>query len=347
MNTATAVCLTAVVIGGSASLAFGLVVTVRTFSRRRASFITSMPPPPTALLLNSASSSKTMAELKLKDQGLQVSGAKETIIQRLEDASSSEPSTLPFISNNKSKYFTATTTTPAPTTAMPMTPMKQTWPSSVTPEGKLYSSNYNDDTYHAANAATKRGGSSLSSSKSSRESSTSTRKKRIKIEPGSLTPPYDYEQIYNLVKELRSDHSAPCDTDGGEALPETHLGSKVYRYQVLTALMLSSQTKDAIVGETMRDLQKHGLTVENIHITNEITLNKLIGRVGFHNNKTKFIKQVADILISQYNGDIPPTAHEMITSLPGVGPKMAYIVESIVFGTSSGIGVDTHMHRML
>ena len=32
--------------------------------------------------------------------------------------------------------------------------------------------------------------------------------------------------------------------------------------------------------------------------------------------------------------------------LPGVGPKMAYIVESIAFGTVSGIGVDTHMHRM-
>jgi len=32
--------------------------------------------------------------------------------------------------------------------------------------------------------------------------------------------------------------------------------------------------------------------------------------------------------------------------LPGVGPKMAYIIESIVFNKSTGIGVDTHMHRI-
>ena len=57
------------------------------------------------------------------------------------------------------------------------------------------------------------------------------------------------------------------------------------------------------------------------------------------------MKQTAEILLTQYNGDIPPTANGLM-DLPGVGPKMAYIVENIAFGTSSGIGVDTHMHRM-
>jgi endonuclease-3 len=287
----------------------------------------------------------TVAELKLqlKDQGLPVSGTKAILIQRLENLSSSEQSSaLPAISNKeKSKYFTTTTTTTTtnePTTdVLPMTPMKQQLsPSSVTPEGKkITSSKYFNATKRAPSPSTKG------------EATTSPRK-RIKIVPGSLTPPqHDWERIYNLVKELRSDKTAPCDTDGGGALPEKHLGQKVYRYQVLTALMLSSQTKDAIVGEAMRSLQKHGLTVENIHNnTDDIILNQLIGRVGFHNNKTRFIKQVADILVSRYNGDIPPNADEMI-ALPGVGPKMAYIVESIVYGTSSGIGVDTHMHRML
>ena len=39
------------------------------------------------------------------------------------------------------------------------------------------------------------------------------------------------------------------------------------------------------------------------------------------------------------------TSH-MIHGLIFVGPKMAYIVENIAFDTASGIGVDTHMHRM-
>ncbi len=83
----------------------------------------------------------------------------------------------------------------------------------------------------------------------------STPRKREKIEPGSLPPPKDWEKIYALVEELRADKTAPVDSVGAEALPERHLGEVVYRYQVLIALMLSSQTKDAIVGETMKALQ--------------------------------------------------------------------------------------------
>ena len=170
-------------------------------------------------------------------------------------------------------------------------------------------------------------------------------RKRPKIEPGSLPPPSNWERIYSLVTELRADRTAPVDSDGASALPEKHLGEIVYRFQVLVALMLSSQTKDAVVGETMRVLQQHGLTVQNINETDAETLNSLISKVGFHNNKTKYIKQTAQIILEQYDGDIPETSHQLM-SLPGVGPKMAFIVEHIAFGTSTGIGVDTHMHRI-
>jgi len=173
----------------------------------------------------------------------------------------------------------------------------------------------------------------------------SARKRTPKIEPGSLTPPQDWEDIWSLVVELRQDRSAPVDTDGGHELPQRDRGEKVYRFQVLVALMLSSQTKDAVVGNTMRSLQEHGLDVENIHATSAEDLNALINKVGFHNNKTKYLKQTCEILLEKYDGDIPPTAAAMM-ELPGVGPKMAYIVESVVFQTCTGIGVDTHMHRM-
>lgn len=166
-----------------------------------------------------------------------------------------------------------------------------------------------------------------------------------KIEPGSLDPPKGWEDIWSLAEELREDRSAPVDTDGGHELPERHRGDKVWRFQVLVALMLSSQTKDAVVGNTMRALQVHGLDVDNIHATSPEDLNALINKVGFHNNKTKYLKQACEILLEKYEGDIPPTAAQMM-ELPGVGPKMAYIVESVVYKTCTGIGVDTHMHRM-
>ena len=169
--------------------------------------------------------------------------------------------------------------------------------------------------------------------------------RKLKPEPGSVKPPNGWEDIYSLVEELRQDKSAPVDADGGESLPQRDLGDKVYRFQVLVALMLSSQTKDAVVGEAIRNLQKHGLTVENISETSPEKLDELIRRVGFHNNKTKYIKEVVEVLISKYDGDIPSNAQEMMT-LAGVGPKMAFIVENIAWNKCSGIGVDTHMHRM-
>lgn len=283
----------------------------------------------------------TIPELKsqLKDRSLPVSGVKAVLIQRLEEHQSSMEPPKPASPTKKSKYFTAENVNPP-------TPLKGTVEfvisentTPIKPSSKKKRS---------ISVTPERNGSPSNDTKKESPAKVEpvSPRKRIKIEPGSLAPPDDWERVYKLVEELRSDRTAPCDTDGGEALPEKHLGPKVYRFQVLTALMLSSQTKDAVVGETMRGLQKHGLTVENIKNTDSETLNLLIGRVGFHNNKTKFMKQTAQIIISQYNGDIPPTAEEMMT-LPGVGPKMAYIVESIAFGISSGIGVDTHMHRML
>ena len=146
--------------------------------------------------------------------------------------------------------------------------------------------------------------------------------KRKAPEPGTVKPPSGWEDIYSLVEELREDRSAPVDSDGGEELPDRDGPPEVFRFQVLIALMLSSQTKDAVVGETMRILQKHGLTIDNISNTTPEKLNSLIRKVGFHNNKTKYIKQVVEILREEYDGDIPQTADDMM-KLPGIGPKVS------------------------
>jgi endonuclease III len=110
------------------------------------------------------------------------------------------------------------------------------------------------------------------------------------------------------------------DTNGSEALPQRHLGLPTFRFQVLIALMLSSQTKDMVVGDAMRTLQNHGLTLDNIRCgTPYDTLNQMIVKVGFHNTKAKNILHVAELLHTKFNDDIPTTAQEMIDELPGVG----------------------------
>lgn len=186
---------------------------------------------------------------------------------------------------------------------------------------------------------------SVSGPESSVKKQKKSPKRKLPSKPVSKSPPKGWLDIYQLVEELRQDRSAPVDSDGSEALPEKQFGPETFRFQVLIALMLSSQTKDAVVGDTMRKLQKHGLTVERIGKTPPEKLNELIRKVGFHNNKTKYIKQVVDILYEHYNGDIPTNAEELM-ALPGIGPKMAFIIENVAWNKSTGIGVDTHMHRM-
>jgi endonuclease III len=169
------------------------------------------------------------------------------------------------------------------------------------------------------------------------------------------SPPPDWQTIYSLVEELRQDRTAPCDHSGCEALAAegdpsdyaTQSSSPEYRFRVLISLMLSSQTKDAVVGAAVRAMKVDGvLTVQAISQMEPDALKKYIEKVGFYNNKTKYIKETVEILISKYDSDLPRTAAEMIKDLPGVGPKMAFICEGAAWKTFSGIGVDTHMHSI-
>jgi len=119
--------------------------------------------------------------------------------------------------------------------------------------------------------------------------------------------------------------------------------------------MLSSQTKDTTNAVAMSRLQKElppykegapiGLNLQNILAVDPKLLNELIWVVGFHNNKTKYIKAAAEILRDQWDGDIPDSI-EGLMSLPGVGPKMAYLCLSRAWGRTEGIGVDVHVHRI-
>ncbi len=132
------------------------------------------------------------------------------------------------------------------------------------------------------------------------------------------------------------------------------------RYHTLTALMLSSQTKDTVTAAAMQRLHTElvpqkpdaegkilssSLTVQNILASDPKHLDNLIGKVGFHNNKTKYLQLTALVLANEYASDIPSTI-EGLVRLPGVGPKMAYLCMSAAWGIDVGIGVDVHVHRI-
>ena len=171
--------------------------------------------------------------------------------------------------------------------------------------------------------------------------------KRIVKEDGEveIEPPVNWEEIYDAVTEMRKLHPAPVDTMGCENHMENeNLTPRVKRFHTLVSLMLSSQTKDTTNALTMQRLRQKlpppGLTLGTILECEPEKLNEMIWAVGFHNNKTRYIKAAAEILRDQYDGDIPDTL-EGLMSLPGVGPKMAYLCLSAAWGKTEGIGVGT------
>ncbi|KAF7585276.1 Endonuclease III-like protein 1 [Aspergillus hancockii] len=201
--------------------------------------------------------------------------------------------------------------------------------------------------------------------------------RKIKDEDGSyrVEPPSNWETMYSTVKKMReANPTAPVDTMGCAELYWRASSPRDRRFQTLVALMLSSQTKDTVTAVAMQRLHTElgdgqaplvettmvkdetedsksalardsTLNLENILSVSPERLNEMIWTVGFHNNKTKYIKAAAVILRDQYNSDIPSTAEELM-KLPGVGPKMAYLCMSAAWGKHEGIGVDVHVHRI-
>lgn len=157
--------------------------------------------------------------------------------------------------------------------------------------------------------------------------------------------PHDWRTQLSFIREMRSKRDAPVDQMGAEKCYDTEAPPEVRRYHVLISLMLSSQTKDHVTAAAMQRLRERDLSVNTILNMDDDTLGKLIYPVGFWRTKVKYIKQATDLIQQECSGDIPNTV-EGLMRLPGVGPKMAHLAMNIAWNQVSGIGVDTHVHRI-
>uniref|UniRef100_A0A8C4F939 Endonuclease III-like protein 1 n=1 Tax=Dicentrarchus labrax TaxID=13489 RepID=A0A8C4F939_DICLA len=186
-------------------------------------------------------------------------------------------------------------------------------------------------------------------------SSHGRRRRQLKVEydkDDGVTPvktehwePLDWKKQLGYIREMRHSRDAPVDKMGAEKCYDTEAPAQVRRFQVLVSLMLSSQTKDQVTAAAMQKLRAHGCTVENILATDDETLGKLIYPVGFWRTKVKYLKLTSAMLQKEFGGDIPDSV-EGLVRLPGVGPKMAHLAMDIAWDQVSGIGVDTHVHRI-
>ena len=113
-------------------------------------------------------------------------------------------------------------------------------------------------------------------------------------------------------------------------------------YELLIATVLSAQCTDKRVNEVTKILFKYNL--EEISLMSFDDIEKIIKSCGSYTKKAVYVKNIADILLHDYNGKVP-NSREILETFPGVGPKTCSVVLKNIYNVPA-IPVDTHVERV-
>lgn len=114
--------------------------------------------------------------------------------------------------------------------------------------------------------------------------------------------------------------------------------------QLLISTQLAAQCTDKRVNIVTKDLYQKYKDVYDFANADELELQQDIKPTGFFRNKAKNIIGCCQMLISDYNGEVPSGMDDLLR-LPGVGRKTANLVRGDYFGIP-GVVVDTHATRL-
>ena len=142
---------------------------------------------------------------------------------------------------------------------------------------------------------------------------------------------HNFDRIWALLKE-----------EYPEAKPSLNYSNPL---ELLVATVLSAQSTDVQINKVTEKLFEKYRTAEDYASADLRELENDLYSTGFYKTKAKNIKTAAQIIVEEYNGEVPKTM-EKLTSLPGVGRKTANIVLARAFGIIEGIAVDTHVKRV-
>ena len=115
-------------------------------------------------------------------------------------------------------------------------------------------------------------------------------------------------------------------------------------FQLLVSVILSAQCTDKRVNLTTPSIFKKYPTPQKMAKASFDDLFPLIKSISYPNNKTKHLIGMSQLLIDQFNGEVPMTIQELVT-LPGVGRKTANVITSVI-DQQPNMAVDTHVYRV-
>jgi len=128
------------------------------------------------------------------------------------------------------------------------------------------------------------------------------------------------------------------------ALERLHKIQTARPFRILIATILSARTKDENTTKAADKLFKLYGTPQKLAKAKVKDVEKVIKSVGFYHVKSKRIIEVANLILSKYNGKVPADIDKLV-DMPGVGRKTANCVLVYAF-EKPAIPVDTHVHRI-
>jgi endonuclease-3 len=115
-------------------------------------------------------------------------------------------------------------------------------------------------------------------------------------------------------------------------------------FELLIACMISIRTYDEVTIPMSRRLFEQARTPREIVKLSVAEIDKLIGQSTFHDRKAIQIREMAQRVLDEFDGELP-CDEEILRSFSGVGPKCAHLVMGIACGEPF-ISVDIHVHRV-
>ena len=115
-------------------------------------------------------------------------------------------------------------------------------------------------------------------------------------------------------------------------------------YELLIAIVLSAQSTDKRVNSVTPLIFKKYKSLKELSEANLKDLEEIIRPVGSFRKKSEYVREIAKILVNDYDG-VVPTKHEVLTTFPGVGRKTANVFLAEYYNYPA-IAVDTHVERV-
>ncbi|MCK9272846.1 endonuclease III [Candidatus Gracilibacteria bacterium] len=135
-----------------------------------------------------------------------------------------------------------------------------------------------------------------------------------------------FDKIYNLYPNFKTELYYKTD------------------FQLVLAVVMSAQATDKQVNKINKEFFEKVENPDDLAKLSLDEIEKYLKSLNYYKNKSKYIKNLGEILYKKYNSEIPNNL-EILKTLPGIGIKTAKVILGVLYDAPY-IGVDTHIHRI-